>query len=344
MTIIYIVSALVVVLLLYFLLNRFKTNKKQTDNQETEVKHETDSETPIESPVVHKKEETDLPESPEIEFGERPEISRYNKWLNPPNGFIEMEHGVVDDEPKQPLQKEKYFTLMNSIAFTNSGSRPSNQDTYFEGENLFIVCDGVGGAAYGDVASKLACNSFADYFKNNQSNIYGYAFLNEALKYTISNFQETENQHPEMKGMATTIVLVNFDKFGAIVAWLGDSRLYHIRNGEILFVTEDHSLINDLRKQGNTDEEKLKNIRSYITKSLSAKTETEFSFQEIESAKIQKGDYFFLCTDGVRENITDEILCNELNTQNSLEQKAQKIFSLCEGKTRDNFTFQIIEI
>lgn len=340
MTTLYITSAIVIVLLLYFLVTRSRADKKQTDNPQTEVEHEP----VLETSVVHKKDEPELPEKPEIEFLERPEISKYNKWLHPSDGFMEMEHGVVDEEPKQPLQKEKYFTLMNSIAFTNSGSRPSNQDTYFEGENLFIVCDGVGGAAYGDVASKLASTSIADYFEQNPSNIYGYAYLNEALQYTIRNFQETENEHPEMKGMASTIVLVNFDKFGAIVAWLGDSRLYHIRNGEILFVTKDHSLINDLRKQGDTDEEKLSNIRNYITKSLSAKTETEFSFQGIESAKIQKGDYFFLCTDGVLENITEEILCTELNTQNSLEQKAQNIFSLCEGKTRDNFTFQIIEI
>lgn len=233
---------------------------------------------------------------------------------------------------------------MKHTVITNIGSRSSNQDAYYAGENLFIVCDGVGGAAYGDVASKLACSSFADYFKHNPATIYDCAFLNKALEYTIGKFHDTENLHPEMKGMATTVVLIAFDKDGAIVAWLGDSRLYHIRNGEILFVTEDHSLINDLRRQGNTDEEQLSNVRNYITKSLCAKTEIEFSCHGIEKADIQKGDYFFLCTDGVLENVTDEILRTELNTKNSLEQKAQKIFSLCEGKTRDNFTFQIIEI
>lgn len=232
---------------------------------------------------------------------------------------------------------------MKYTAITNIGSRSSNQDAYFAGENLFIVCDGVGGAAYGDVASKLACSSFAEYFKHNPTTVYDCDYLNKALQYAIQQFQETENKYPEMKGMATTIVLIAFDKDSAIVAWLGDSRLYHIRNGQTLFVTEDHSLVNELRKQGKTDEEQLKNIRNYITKSLSAKTETNFSFHGIKTAEIQKCDYFFLCTDGVLENITDEILCAELITENTLEEKAQNIFSHCVGKTRDNFTFQIIQ-
>ncbi len=232
---------------------------------------------------------------------------------------------------------------MQFVAYTNPGSKPTNKDFHFEGENLFIVCDGVDSSPYGDIASKLACSSFSDYFKQNPATVYDCEYLNKALQYTIQQFQETENKYPEMKGMATTVALTAFDKTGAIIAWLGDSRLYQIRNGQILFVTDDHSLVNELRKQGNTDEEKLKNIRNYITKSLSTKTEIEFSFQGIQSTQIQKGDFFFLCSDGVLENITNEILCAELTTENTLEEKAQNIFSHCEGKTRDNFTFQIIQ-
>lgn len=232
---------------------------------------------------------------------------------------------------------------MKAIAKTNPGLRTSNQDAYLAGEILFIVCDGVGGAVYGDVASKLACSSFSDYFKQNPATIYDCNYLNNALRYTVQRFQETENKYPEMKGMATTIVLIAFDNDGAIIAWLGDSRAYCIRNGEIQFVTEDHSLVNELRKQGEADEEKLKGIRNFITKSLSTKTENGFSFHGIGKTEVKQGDYFFLCTDGVLENITKEILCTELATDNTLEEKAQKILSHCEGKTRDNFTFQIIQ-
>ncbi len=233
---------------------------------------------------------------------------------------------------------------MKHTALTNNGSKPTNKDFHFESQNLFIVCDGVDSSPYGDIASKLACSSFSDYFIQNPATVYDCDYLNKALQYTIQQFQETESKYPEMKGMATTIVLLAIDFEGVIIAWMGDSRLYHIRNGQILFVTEDHSLVNNLRKQGETSEEELKNIRNFITNSLSANSKGNFSSHGIPKKEIQKGDYFFLCTDGVLENITDEILCNELNTKNTLEEKAQKIYSLCEGKTRDNFTFQIIEI
>jgi serine/threonine protein phosphatase PrpC len=230
---------------------------------------------------------------------------------------------------------------MNYTSLTNIGSRNKNEDAFYESESLFIVCDGVGGANYGEVASKLACSSLSDYFAQNPETDYNYEYLNNALRHTIQQFQETENKYPETKGMATTVVLIAFDKVGASIAWLGDSRLYHIRNGEILFVTEDHSLVKELAKKGEDVSGIKKNI---ITKSLNAKTESEFSTKTIFQNKIHKNDFFFLCTDGVLENITEEILCRELNSRGTVEVKAQKIVELCEGKTSDNFTFQLIEV
>ncbi len=232
---------------------------------------------------------------------------------------------------------------MQFTAHTSPGSRPTNQDCYYVNENLFIVCDGVGGKPYGEVASKLACTSISDYFKSNPCAVYDVNYVNKALQYAIKQFQETENKYPELKNMATTVVQIAFNSSGASIAWLGDSRLYHIRKGQILFVTQDHSLVNDLRKQGETDESKLAGIRNFITNSLSANNKGIFSSHTITQSEIQKDDFFFLCTDGVLENLTNEILCTELTNKNTLEEKAQNIFSLCVGKTRDNFTFQIIQ-
>lgn len=229
---------------------------------------------------------------------------------------------------------------MQHTAISNIGSRKKNEDFFSESEKLFVVCDGVGGNAYGEVASKLACASFADYFKQHTTDIYDCAFLNKALQYTIQKFRETENKYPETRGMATTIVLIAFDENGVIVAWLGDSRLYHVRGGKILFATDDHSLKNEMAKDGKDVSAISRNI---ITKALSAKTDCDFSYHGIGKEELQQGDYFFLCTDGVLENISDEILCRELATNNDFEEKAQTIFSLCEGKTKDNFTFQLIE-
>jgi|LakMenEpi03Aug12_release.lakeMendotaPanAssembly.Ray.scaffolds.fasta_scaffold445863_2 serine/threonine protein phosphatase PrpC len=230
-------------------------------------------------------------------------------------------------------------------SYTDKGSRSSNQDAFFESEKLFIVCDGVGGLSYGDVASKLACSSFTEYFTANPAESYDCEYVNKALQYTIEKFKETVSKYSETKDMCTTVVLMAFDADGAIVGWMGDSRLYHVRpdtsGGEILFVTEDDSLINQLKKKGEDVSQVSRNI---ITKCLSLNRNDTLNFQGIAKNDIKSGDYFFLCTDGVLENVTDDILSDVLSSQITTEEKAGKIRELCEGKTKDNFTFILIEI
>ena len=233
---------------------------------------------------------------------------------------------------------------MKAISITNNGSRPTNQDAFHQGENLFIVCDGVGGLAYGDVASKLACASLADYFAQNPKETYNEEYLQKALQTTTKQFSELIVKHPELQNMSTTVVLVAIDQSGATVGWMGDSRFYHVRHTQILFVTEDHSLLNELRKQGNKQEDELGNIRHIITRSLSAKNNEPLATHRIAAKDIQPGDYFFLCTDGVLENITAKFLCTTLVAEDTLDEKADKLFASCEGKTKDNFTFQLIEL
>ena len=107
MTTIYLLSAAFILLLLSFLVTRFRTSKKQTDNSQLVVEHKTVSETSIKSPVVYKKDEIDLPqkEIPEIDLLERPQMSEKNKWLYPTDGFGIMEHGVVDNESNDAQKK-----------------------------------------------------------------------------------------------------------------------------------------------------------------------------------------------------------------------------------------------
>lgn len=226
---------------------------------------------------------------------------------------------------------------MKIITHTHSGLRPTNQDAFYANGNLFIVCDGVGGNAYGDIASKLACTSLSDYFKNTS---FSKEDIANAFKSTQFQFREMVSQYPEMKSMSTTAVILAFDNEKASIAWMGDSRLYHIRNGEILFVTEDHSLKNELAKKGE-DVSHIK--RNIITKSLSANHAVEYSLHKISREKIMDGDFFFLCTDGVLENVTDEFIKSHFQSGNALEEIKELILEECEGKTKDNYTFEIIQ-
>ena len=230
-------------------------------------------------------------------------------------------------------------------AYTDRGSRSINEDTYFAGKNLFIVCDGVGGSAYGEVASRLACSAIPEYFNANPLNVFDVRYLAKVLQNVTDKFRETITKYPELKTMSTTIAMIAFNGDGAIIAWLGDSRTYHIRKGKILYVTEDHSLINELRKQGKTEDSELKNVKqNIITHSLSIRNTDGFSTHRISKDNILPGDYLFLCSDGVLENINEQNLSEILNLNDSLEGKAKAIFKICEGRTGDNFTFQLIEV
>lgn len=82
---------------------------------------------------------------------------------------------------------------MKIITYTDSGLRPTNQDAFYANGNLFIVCDGVGGNAYGDIASKLACTSLSDYFKNTSLSNEDIA---NAFKSTQFQFRKNGRQIP----------------------------------------------------------------------------------------------------------------------------------------------------
>ncbi len=227
---------------------------------------------------------------------------------------------------------------MKIITHTHSGLRPTNQDAFYANGNLFIVCDGVGGNAYGDIASKLACTSLSDYF---EAKTFSKAHFDNAFENTQLQFREMVGKYPEMKSMSTTAVMLALDNEKAIIGWMGDSRLYHIRNGEILFVTEDHSLKNELAKKGE-DVSHIK--RNIITKSLSANHAIEYSLHKIPKEEIMDGDFFFLCTDGVLENVTDEFIKSHFQSEYALEEIKALILHECDGKTKDNYTFEIIQI
>ncbi len=230
---------------------------------------------------------------------------------------------------------------MKSIASTNIGMRTINEDAFYEGQKLYIMCDGVGGLPYGEVASALACSAIADYLTQCPTETLDRPDLENLLSFIKKAFESKEAQYPEIKGMATTVVLVYFTTRGAYVAWIGDSRMYHLRDGEICFVTEDHSLVNELAKQ-HKDTTHIG--RNYITKSLHATTIDSFSSHYILAEDVQKDDFFFLCTDGVLENIDDSTLASLFRKEQSIADIKAQILDKCAQKTKDNFTFEIIQI
>ncbi|MDR0430488.1 MAG: protein phosphatase 2C domain-containing protein [Tannerellaceae bacterium] len=245
------------------------------------------------------------------------------------------------------------ITIGKPCAISEKGCRQNNEDSLYPqpeavkpNQKLFLVCDGVGGAEKGEIASSLACDYFQSYF----SNMLGKdeptsEFIHKALRYTEINFDEYIKQHPDATGMATTLTMLYLGSSGITLAHIGDSRIYQFRNGKIIYKTEDHSLINSLLKlkQITLEEAKSHPRKNVITRAVNG-TKQATEADVILLTDIEPGDYFFMCTDGVLENFTDESLACLFRKKTASEVIKDEIMEACNGKTRDNFSFYVIPV
>jgi serine/threonine protein phosphatase PrpC len=244
------------------------------------------------------------------------------------------------------------ITISKPWGVSEKGGRLNNEDSIYPvpeaintNQNLFLVCDGVGGSERGEVASSLACESFQSYFDTFSDGEVNAELINKTIHYTEACFDNYVVAHPEAKGMATTLTMLYIGSNGITVAHVGDSRIYQIRGNKILFKTEDHSLVNMWVKLGKITAEEAahhpqKNIITRAIQSSEHPTEADVALL----SDIQAGDFFFMCTDGVLEHLTDNDLVNIFAENNSPEAIKNILLESCSGKTRDNYSFYIIPI
>ena len=246
-----------------------------------------------------------------------------------------------------------FITIDEPYAMTDAGSRPNNEDSVFpepegvtEQNRLFLVCDGVGGAERGEVASALACESIDSYFNAFLENKEATPdFVKKAVSYTESCFDTYLSTHPEAQGMATTLALLYLGKNGATLAHIGDSRIYQFRRGEVVYQTEDHSLVNAYIKLGRitTAEAATHPQRNVILRAIQG-SKQPVEAEVVTLSDILPGDYFFLCTDGVLQECPTEVLGEIFATSTSAMEIKIRIAERCAGHTRDNFSFYLVPV
>ncbi|MBR5084728.1 MAG: serine/threonine-protein phosphatase [Prevotella sp.] len=203
------------------------------------------------------------------------------------------------------------------------GKRANQEDSLFPEYNqqtiddrLFILCDGMGGHASGEVASSTVCRAMSTSIANMCPDPEG-AFTDEILQQAICDaFDALDSIAPDdgsPKKMGTTMTFLKLHANGATIAHMGDSRVYHVRPGQtaddtqILFVTEDHSLVNDLVKIGELTPEEARTSRqkNVITRAMQPHMERRPRADIYHTVDIQPGDYFFMCSDGILERWED---------------------------------------
>lgn len=188
--------------------------------------------------------------------------------------------------------------------------RTNNEDAFLarEGLGLFAVCDGLGGHAAGEVASRMAIETLE--LKIDEGAGQPERQLREAMEEANRKILRDQQAHPERRGMGTTLSALWLSPEKDDQGWIGhigDSRVYRFRSNELNQLTEDHSPLYRLYKEGSLNKEQLRHHpqKNLIERSLglSAGIETD-----IFSIDLQKGDLFILCTDGLSDCLSDREL------------------------------------
>lgn len=237
------------------------------------------------------------------------------------------------------------------FCLNEKGKRHNNEDSIHPqkghataSDNLFIVCDGVGGENKGEVASEIVCTSIYHHIKEQEGSLPDRRrSIERAVIYASQKLAEYAAEHASAKRMSTTLSLVLLGRHSVTAAWCGDTRIHHIRDGRILWKSEDHSLVQELvkRREISPLEARSHPNKNIITRSLSAMgTNNTVDFYEITDCR--NNDFFLLCTDGFLEQIDDDAIHAVLNNKET--NKEQAFFKLCDGKTRDNFSMYLVRV
>ncbi len=236
-------------------------------------------------------------------------------------------------------------------ALNELGNRQNNEDTIFPPmgsavpeDRLFLVCDGVGGQEKGEIASALICKYFHQYLTAHENKVKSVELLPQALQHVEEKMRTYIQDHPISSGMASTLTCVFVQQNQAIIGWVGDSRIYHIRDGRILFQSKDHSQVQWLLDNGEITAEQARRHpqKNVILRAVNGKEPTQMDQHVLD--ELRTGDFLLLCTDGILETLGTSEIQNWFKTAHSPEQVKQEIFKNAQGRTRDNFSMYLLKV
>ncbi|HEX4310092.1 MAG TPA: Stp1/IreP family PP2C-type Ser/Thr phosphatase [Acidobacteriaceae bacterium] len=238
-----------------------------------------------------------------------------------------------------------------AAARTSQGRvRSSNEDAFgFRAEHgIYVVCDGMGGAAGGEVASRMAVDVVLERMTAEAGELSGRERLHEAIAEANRVVLERSEREPGLYGMGTTLVALLLDEAEGsrpvLVAHAGDSRCYLLRAGKLERVTQDHSLVDEQIRLGTmtVEEAERSPFRSVITRAIGTQKSVTEDVVEIEP---EKGDVFLLCSDGLTREVDEEGIARMLGAGSDLERVAQSLVDAAnEAGGRDNVTCLVVEV
>jgi protein phosphatase len=236
--------------------------------------------------------------------------------------------------------------------------RKGNEDSLFVNpeQHLFVVADGMGGHAAGEVASKVAVESINEFvcltggdeeitwpFGLDENISYDGNRLKTAIRYANRKVLEATREKSEYEGMATTVAAVLVDGDSGNIGHVGDSRVYLVRDGEISQLTSDHSWVNEQIQSGviSPDQARTHPLRNVVTRALGGKPDLQVDMQQ---HKARPGDILLLCSDGLTTMIADDEIATVVReAEGDVDEAAQALVNSANAKGgEDNITVILI--
>src|SRR5437660_11736920 len=232
--------------------------------------------------------------------------------------------------------------VAEQYAATDTGrQRRANEDALLSRSPLFVVADGMGGAQAGEVASQIAVEAFK---RGLQDSAEPEAALAELTRAANARIHELSHSHTEQAGMGTTLTAMYVGPEDVSIAHVGDSRAYCLRDGELMRLTDDHSLVDELMRQGRLTPEEAEEHpqRSVITRALGPEGTVEV---DTRSFRARSGDVYLLCSDGLTTMLSEEHIGEVLRSRTSLREGGEALIAAAnEAGGRDNITVVLLRL
>jgi serine/threonine protein phosphatase PrpC len=234
----------------------------------------------------------------------------------------------------------------DSVWKTDTGrQRRDNEDSAYVRVPLFVVADGMGGAQAGEVASALAVEEFRRGLPAPDAE---HPSLEQRLAARVRTanrrIYDTAQTEREQSGMGTTLTAVYLEEAELVIAHVGDSRAYVMRDGELTRLTHDHSLVEELMRRGKLTPEQAAEHpqRSIITRALGIEPEVEV---DTWTYPARAGDIVLLCSDGLTSMIDEPLIAEVLSSEPELEAAGERLIREAnEAGGRDNITVVLFRL
>jgi serine/threonine protein phosphatase PrpC len=238
--------------------------------------------------------------------------------------------------------------------------RTHNEDNYLidKNLNLFVVADGMGGHASGEVASAIAVHAVRDVLYEARDVIERYddddpschieicTLLEYAVHIACEEIFQKALQEPEKRGMGTTLVLLLLIGERGFIAYVGDSRIYLARGGAVYQLTEDHSLVNELVRKGKMRADEFEgspyaNFKNAMTRAVGVYENVEVDTLDFD---VIPGDCFLLCSDGLSEYVDDTDIINTIALPDTDDIPGRLIELANTRGGKDNITAVVVQV